>query len=65
MYNTRDAVYRKLCALKHNSTLDEFCFQYESVHSWNSLPNDHKLCSVYKQFHSKLNIHIVSQLTQP
>ena len=48
MYNTRGAVDHKFNALKHNCTLDEFCFQYGSVHNWNSLPNDLTLCTDYK-----------------
>ena len=62
-YNARGAVDHKFNALKHNHTLNEFFFQYESVHNWNSLPNDLTLCTDYKQFYSKLNIHIVSQLS--
>ena len=63
MYNTRGLVDRKFSALKQNRTLDEFCFQYESVHNWNSLLNDLTLCRDYKQFYSKLNTHIISQLS--
>ena len=63
MYNTHGAVDCKFYALEHNHTLNEFCLQYESVHNWNSLLNDLMLCTDYKQFYSKLNIHIVSQLS--
>ena len=38
IYNKLGAVDRKFNALKHNLTLDEFCFQYESVYYWSSLP---------------------------
>ena len=61
MYNIRSVVDRKFNALKHNRTLDKFCFQYESVHNWNSLPNNLTLCTDYKQFYSKQNIRIFSQ----
>ena len=59
-YNTHGTVNHKFNALKHNRTFDEFCFEYESVHNWNNLLNDLMLCTNYKQFYSKLNIHIVS-----